>query len=107
MPMHKGCKSRPITAADVVLQQLPIGQSRTIPQNPAKMLDDPAQLSGRHVLSFVGATAALHLYTTRRRRFDTLFFAAAWGWPANQPLQQTAAAIPFVEYNVSQRGRRG
>jgi hypothetical protein len=55
MPQHKGCKSRPIVAAYVVLQQLPIGQTRTIPQKrrPTKVLYDPAHLAGRHALSFV------------------------------------------------------
>jgi hypothetical protein len=52
MPMHKGCKSHLIMAADVVLQQLPIGQPRPISQkhHPAKVLDDFARLAGRHVL---------------------------------------------------------
>ena len=69
MPPHKGCKSRLVTAADVVLQKLLIGQPRTIPQNPAKVLDDPVYLAGCHVPSFAGAMVALYLTTTRRRRF--------------------------------------
>src|SRR5207244_2727538 len=95
MPPHKGCKSRLVPAADVVLQQLPIGQTRTIPQKrrPAKVLDDPVHLAGRHSLSFVGATVALHLTTTPRRRFDTLFLVERRRWPANQRLKLTGAAI--------------
>jgi hypothetical protein len=49
MPSHEGCKSRLVTAADVVIQQLPIGLSGAIAQNPAKVMDDSAQLSGHHV----------------------------------------------------------
>ena len=54
MPTHQGFESRLITAADVVRQQLPIGQPGAIPQKhgPAKALDDPTHLAGRHVLSF-------------------------------------------------------
>jgi hypothetical protein len=42
MPPHKGCKSRLVMAADVVLQQLPVGQTRPVLQkhHPAKVLDD-------------------------------------------------------------------
>jgi hypothetical protein len=56
---HKSCKSRLVTAADVDLQQLLIGQARIIPLNPAKVLDDPAHLAGCHCHSFVGMTFAL------------------------------------------------
>src|SRR5439155_167879 len=105
MPMHKGCKSRLVTAAHVVLQQLPIGQSRTIAQNPAKMLDDPVQFSGRHVLSFVGATTALYLNTTRRQRFDTLFFAAARGRPANLYMVSGGKGTSWILKAARKRGR--
>ena len=46
MPPHKGGKSRRVTTAGVVLQQLLIGPSSPIPQKhrPAKVLDNPAQL---------------------------------------------------------------
>jgi hypothetical protein len=53
MPMHKGCESPLVTAADVVRQQLSIGQTCTLPQKqrPAKVLDDPAYLAWHHVLA--------------------------------------------------------
>jgi len=45
MPLHEGAQSRLVPAAEVVLQQLPIGQSRSVPQEhcPAKELDDLAR----------------------------------------------------------------
>ena len=51
MPLNNGRKCRLVTTADVVLQQLPIGQSCPIPQKhrPAKVLDDLAHLVGRHL----------------------------------------------------------
>jgi hypothetical protein len=60
MPPHKGRKSRFVTTADVVLQQLPIGRPCSIPQKhrPAKVLDNPAQFCGRHVPSFWVASVA-------------------------------------------------
>jgi hypothetical protein len=44
MPLHKGRKSRLIATADVLLQQLPIGQPCPIfaKHRPAKVLDDHA-----------------------------------------------------------------
>jgi len=56
MPLNEGRKSRLVPAADVVLQQLPIGQPSPIAQQsrPAKVLYGPAHLAGRHVPSFVG-----------------------------------------------------
>ena len=77
VPPHQGCKSRLVTAAEVVLQQLPIGQPRPIPQKhrPAKVLDDLAHLAGRHVVSLVRATLALYLTTTRTGPFDAFFSA--------------------------------
>jgi hypothetical protein len=71
MPLHKGCESRLVTAADVVLQQLAIGQARTVPQDAAEVLHDPVHRAGCHVPSFAGATLTVYLITTRRRRFDT------------------------------------
>jgi hypothetical protein len=78
MPLHKGPKSRLVTTADVVLQQLLIGQSCAIPQThrPAKVLDNPAQLSGRHITSLVTAKLALYLTTTGSRPFDPPFFGS-------------------------------
>src|SRR5262249_21432521 len=103
MPLHKGCKSRHVTTADVVFQQLPIGPTRTIPQKhrPAKVLDDTAHLADRHALSLVGATVALHLTTTARRRFDTLFLEEGRRWPANQRLKPTGAAILVFRASTS------
>jgi hypothetical protein len=51
VPLHKSRKSRPGTAPDVVFQQLPIDQPCPILQKhrPAKVLDDHAHLSDRHV----------------------------------------------------------
>jgi hypothetical protein len=62
-------------AADVVLQQLPIGQRCCIAQkhSPAKVRYGLAPRAGRHVLPFVMTAIGLCLTTTRRRRFDTLF----------------------------------
>src|SRR4029077_5891575 len=67
MPLHKVGRSRLITTADVVLQQLLIGQSCPIAQKhrPAKVLDNPAPLSGRHIASLVAAKFALYLYYYR------------------------------------------
>src|SRR5262245_7893727 len=63
MALHQDCKSRRVTAADVVLQQLPIGPTGAIAQQhrPAKVLDDPVHLAGRHALSFVGDMSPSHL----------------------------------------------
>ena len=87
MPLHEGRKTRLVPAADVLLQQLPIGHLRPIPQKhlPANVLDDLADRAGRHVFSFVGATIALYLNTICRRRFDTQSFALTTGWPASVP----------------------
>ena len=78
MPLHKGRKSRLVTTADVVLQQLLIGQSCPIPQKhrPAKVLDNPARSSGRHITSLVTAKLALYLTTTGSRAFDPPFFGS-------------------------------
>jgi hypothetical protein len=87
MTLHKGRKSCFVTTAEVVLQQLPIGPSCSIPQKPrpAKVLDNPAPLSGRHIASLVAAKLALYLTATGSRPFDPLFLAEARGRPANQP----------------------
>jgi hypothetical protein len=84
MPPHKGCKSRLVTAANIILQELPIGQPRTVTQKhrPAKVLDDLTHLARRHVVFLVGAKVALYITTTRRRRFDTLFGVYADVWDA-------------------------
>jgi hypothetical protein len=99
MPLHKGRKSHLVTTADVVLQQLLIGQSCPIPhkRRPAKVLDKPAQLSGRHITSLVTAKLVLYLTTTGSGPFDPPFLAHARGWPANQPLQQTGPALRLSE----------
>src|SRR5262249_33501957 len=71
MPPHQGRKSRLIATADVVLQQLPIGQSRPIPQHHAtKVLEDLARLAGRHVLSFVGRWSPAILLLPAQKEFD-------------------------------------
>src|SRR5579864_8850031 len=95
MPLHKGRKSRLVTTADVVLQQLPIGQPYAIPQKhrPAKVLDNPAQLSGRHIASLVAAKLALYLTTTGSRPFDPPFLAEARGWAGIQPVAADGAGI--------------
>src|SRR5262245_15088392 len=86
MPMYEGCKSRFFVPADVVLQQLPIGQPRPIAQQhrPAKVRDDLADLVDRHVVSLVRATPALYRTITRTESFDAFFWLRAGG-----PLQQT------------------
>jgi hypothetical protein len=52
MSAHQGCNSGFVTAAEVVLQQLPIGQPSPITHKhgPAKVLDDLAHLAGRHLI---------------------------------------------------------
>jgi hypothetical protein len=64
MPMHEGRKGRLVTAAEVVLQQLPVGQPRTVPQQqrPAEVQHDLARLAARHALSFTVAPIALYAY---------------------------------------------
>jgi hypothetical protein len=76
MTLHKGHKSRFVTTADVVLQQLPVGSSCSIPQKPrpAKVLDNPAPLSGRHIASLVPAKLALYFTATGSSPFDPPFF---------------------------------
>jgi hypothetical protein len=59
VPAHEGCKSRFVTAADVVLQQFPIGQSHIFAQHRAKVLDDTVHLAGWHVPS-IRATVAIY-----------------------------------------------
>jgi hypothetical protein len=51
MPPHEDCKSRLITAVDEVFQELPIGQTRPLPEKdrPAKVLDNPAYSADRHL----------------------------------------------------------
>jgi hypothetical protein len=51
-------------AANVVRQQLSIGQTRTVPQkhHPAKVLDDLAHLARHHVVSFVGVALYPYYY---------------------------------------------
>src|SRR5262245_40464954 len=51
VPTHKGRKSRLVLAADVVRQQLLIGQPSPVLQKhrPAKVLDDPVHLAHRRV----------------------------------------------------------
>src|SRR5262249_55080586 len=61
MPPHQGYKRPFVTAADVVLEQLPIVQPRRIPpkHSPANMLDDLARLASRHLLLFPPSAAPL------------------------------------------------
>jgi len=75
MSLHKGCYRRGVAAADVVLQQLRIGQRCYIAQKntSAKMQDGLAAWAGRHVLPFAMTAIDLCLTTTGRTRFDTLF----------------------------------
>jgi hypothetical protein len=51
MPPHEGRQSRLMTVVDEVVQQLPIGQTRSLLEKdrPAKVLDDPAYSAGRHL----------------------------------------------------------
>jgi hypothetical protein len=58
MPPHKGRKSRRITAAEEVFQQLPIGQARSLLEKDglAKVLEDPAYSAGRHLDFLAGST---------------------------------------------------
>jgi hypothetical protein len=62
MPLHEGSTRRFITAAEVVLQQLPIGQPcGLLPKNgAAKVLDDPADLAHHYLTS--RAAAGVHFY---------------------------------------------
>jgi hypothetical protein len=50
MPLDKGFECRRVMTAEVVLEQLSIGQSGTLTlsERPAKVLDDRIHLSGRH-----------------------------------------------------------
>src|SRR5262249_18635000 len=64
--LHQDRESRLVTTADVVRQQLPVGPSRPITQRPAQVLEDPVQLSGRHVLPFVGLDCPLSYYYPHR-----------------------------------------
>src|SRR5438045_804445 len=75
MPLHKGRQSRLVTTAEVVLQQLPIGPSCPIPQKhrPAKVLDNLAQLSSRHVPSFGGLGHLSTLLLPARAQIDPCF----------------------------------
>jgi hypothetical protein len=52
VPPHQGRQSVLVAAADVILKELPIGQSRPIPQKhgPAKVLDDLAHLAVGHFI---------------------------------------------------------
>jgi hypothetical protein len=63
------------TPADVVREQLPIGQPRPIAQKhcPAEVLDDLVPLAGRHVVSLVRLPRALYLTTARAGPFDAFF----------------------------------
>jgi hypothetical protein len=75
MPAHQGCQSRLFAAAEVVLQQLPIGQTRSVPQKRrlAQVLEDLAHRVVRHAVSLVGATLTLYLPITRTGPFDAYF----------------------------------
>src|SRR5262249_45751598 len=88
MPMHQGCKSRLVTAADVVRQQFLIGQPPTVSQKhpPSKVLEYPPHLAGRHVLSFVGRRSPSILLLPAG---GGLIHYSGWGGggaPANQSL---------------------
>src|SRR5262249_42342100 len=76
MPAHQGGQRRLVPAAEVVLQQLPIGQARPTPQKhgPAQVLEDLARLACRHVVSLGEAKLAFYLTTTRTGLFDPLFW---------------------------------
>jgi hypothetical protein len=61
MSPHEGGKSRLFPAADELLQQLPVGQTRPVPpkRRPAQVLEDLAHRVVRHAVSLVRATLAL------------------------------------------------
>jgi uncharacterized protein (TIGR02996 family) len=101
MPPHQGCQSRLVTTAEVVHQQLPIGQPRPLAQKhrPAQVLENLAHLAVRHGVSLVQATLALYGTITRTGSFDA-FFGCAPG--ANQSLQQKGPARRrFVPWRLS------
>src|SRR5262245_32302308 len=86
MPSHQNRQRRLVTTAEVVLQQLSIGQPCPVAQpHPAKVLDHLAHLAGRHFVSLVKAKLALYGITTRTGPFDARLFAEGRGPPANQP----------------------
>ena len=62
MTAHQGGKSRVVTAADVCLQQLAVGQPRRFVQKrqPAKVAEDFTHLAGRHGVSFRKRTVVLY-----------------------------------------------
>jgi hypothetical protein len=72
MPTYEGGQSRPVMTAEIVLQQLPIGQSSPVPQKDrgVQVLDDIAHRAVRHVASLIGVSLTLYLTITRTRPFD-------------------------------------
>jgi hypothetical protein len=72
---HEGGKSRFVATVDVVLQQFPVREFGLIAQKhcPTKVLDDLAQLAGRHVTSLIQAMLTLYLLLPAHKRLMHFF----------------------------------
>jgi hypothetical protein len=75
MLLDEGSEGNFIPTLDEAPKELPIGQSCSIPQKHglAKVLEDLADLVGRHLVSLLLSSPALYLSITGTSAFDRLF----------------------------------